>query len=874
MDETNDLSISLGLDPTDLRNGLNEAERAIDGASRRISSSLENIGNLGQRIAGLGATLTASITVPLLGLATASVKAYGDIQALQKGLESISGSASVANREFEKLKEVAKLPGIGLQEAVKGSINLQAIGLSAGTARKVLLEFGNAVASVGKGRVEFERAIYGITQLANTPFPLGEDLNIIADALPQVRTLLQDAFGKTRSDDLAKMGVTSKQILDVILKGLGELPRVSGGIKNSFENLKDSLQQNLARVGKILDDNLDISGIINKVTEKIDLLISKFENLSPGVQKTILVVAALAAAIGPLLLAIGGIMTVIPILVNGFQALRTAILAVNTAMLANPYTALAVGLGLIATALATYYLTLETARDRQNRFNDALTKATIEARKEQVELAELYKKTQDQSIAIEERRKAVDLLQKQYPGYFGDLKDEIILAGKASQTYQQLSVDIYKASRARAAQAELDKRSADRLEKELELRNKLRDAYLVLRKNTPEAVIEFNRNNPFDGIDARDGIKEGVNKYVKKVSDELLVAFKSAYSEDAQLKKVIESGLSAITKLDANGVDKLIEGTPKIKKEVQKQLAEIYPIGSIAELRQRAGLLLKAIETSNNDIIKIRGLDKYGKETNKLGLPIYTGEILSREKAVERLADLNMLIGEELKPVNINSRGLLDQFGQEYSSFNDFMLGQVQRTGDILGTQLPTSIDNATLKTIEAKDKMVTALKELNESLNNVITSNLTNGISDAFASIGQSLANGNNVFKALGQTLLGSFGKILGELGKQLIQYGVGLLAIKVAMKSLNPYVAIAAGAALVALGAGVTASVAKQSESIGGGNVSTSTGSTANPNFSSNYTSGGNSGNNEFVFRISGTDLVSAINRNVSSESRLNSN
>ena len=86
-DNTNDLSISLGLDPTGLRSGLTEAERLVESSSQRIRSSIERIGNLGQQLAGLGATMTASLTVPIVGIATASIKAYGDIQALQKGLD-------------------------------------------------------------------------------------------------------------------------------------------------------------------------------------------------------------------------------------------------------------------------------------------------------------------------------------------------------------------------------------------------------------------------------------------------------------------------------------------------------------------------------------------------------------------------------------------------------------------------------------------------------------------------------------------------------------------------------------------------------------------------------------------------------------------
>lgn len=874
MDETNQLLVAIGADISGLRREMNEAVNLIQNTSRRINSSLESIGDIGNKISAVGGVLTAGLTVPIVGLGVASVNAYADIQALQKGLESITGSVSVANREFEKLKQVAKLPGIGLQEAVKGSINLQAIGLSANTSRKILLEFGNAIASVGKGRVEFERAIYGVTQLANTAKPLGEDLNIIADALPQVRTLLQDAFGKTRSDDLAKMGVSSKQVLDVILKGLGELPRVSGGIKNAFENLKDSLTQNLARVGKSIDTAFDISGLINKLTGFLDNLITRFENLTPATQGVVLGTTALVAAIGPLLLGLGSILALIPTLVSGYKSLRTAVLAVNTAMLANPYTAVAIGLLAIGSALAIYYAGLETAKDRQDRFNNSLIKAQIEARNEQQELATLYQKTQDQSLAIDERRKAVDLLQKQYPGYFANIKDEIILAGKAGETYRQLTVDITKASRARVAQSELDKRNTDRLEKELELRKKIEGANKVYQLNSIEAAIKFNEDNPFGGIDIRKGVRAGVKEYNKILLEELANGYRQANKEDKNLKKILEDGLPAIAKLDIGGFDKTIPGAdPKVKKERERQIAEIYPIGSIKELQQRAELLQKAIETTNNDLVKVRGLDKFGKETNKSGQPYFTGEILGLETAYDRLQQINAKI-DLLQPPELKApeTTALNKFKTDFSTLASGVQTDVIKIGEsflYLPSVIAFGVDSLQIEAERIKE----ATQKLNESLGSIINTNVSEGIADAFSAIGQTLVNGGNLFQSLGKSLVSSFGKILTDLGKQMIQYGVSMLAIKIAMKSLNPYVAIAAGAALVALGAGITASVSKQSDSIGGssGSVSTSTGANA-PTFSaSNSSSQGFSGG-EYVFRLSGQDLVATFNRNVSAEDRVN--
>lgn len=320
-----ELKIGIGADNSGLKQGLQDAESQISA----FVSKVGKIGQIGEQLSNIGQKMSVGLTLPIMALGAGALKAYGDIQSLQKGLEAVMGSGASAAKEFERLKEVAKLPGLGMEEAVRGSINLQAIGMDADKSRKILSQFGNAVASVGKGKAEFERAIYGVQQLANTDFPLGEDLNIIKDALPQVSNLLKEAFGTSRSDELAKMGVSSKQVLDTITAGLEKLPRVTGGINGAFENLGDSMKTSLARIGKIIDDTFDISGIIDKLTGYLDTAISYFEGLSPAIQKTILVVTGLVAAAGPLLVVVGGFIAALPTIITGLGALKVGFLALT-----------------------------------------------------------------------------------------------------------------------------------------------------------------------------------------------------------------------------------------------------------------------------------------------------------------------------------------------------------------------------------------------------------------------------------------------------------------------------------------------------------------------------------------------------------------
>ena len=72
---------------------------------------------------------------------------------------------------------------------------------------------------------------------------------------------------------------------------------------------------------------------------------------------------------------------------------------------------------------------------------------------------------------------------------------------------------------------------------------------------------------------------------------------------------------------------------------------------------------------------------------------------------------------------------------------------------------------------------------------------------------------------QSLGASLLGSLGSIMIELGQMAIGIGLGLKSIKLALATLNPFVAIAVGGALIALGSMFASGSRKLSQSMGSG-------------------------------------------------------
>ena len=106
------------------------------------------------------------------------------------------------------------------------------------------------------------------------------------------------------------------------------------------------------------------------------------------------------------------------------------------------------------------------------------------------------------------------------------------------------------------------------------------------------------------------------------------------------------------------------------------------------------------------------------------------------------------------------------------------------------------------------------------ENFNTQLTNIINNTLSQLGTSIGESIASsllGTGGLQGALDMFLSVLAGGLIQVGELAIATGVAILGIKKALETLNPYVAIAAGIALIALGSFVRGSLQKKSEGLG---------------------------------------------------------
>jgi len=814
------LAVAIGAETSGLTKGIAIAKKELRG-----------LVNFGASLQDIGKNLTIGLTAPLGLLAGAAIQASGELDGLRRGLSLYVGEGQKLTAELTKLKEVAKLPGLGLKEAIQGSTNLQAAGFSADFARRALVGFGSALASVGKGKQELDRVSLALTQINNTPFVQGQDLNQLRQALPQIGAVMKKVFGVTTVEALKEAGISSKQFIEGVTAEFERLPKATGGLKNSLENLSDASTIALDAVGSALDRVFNVQGAADGVYN----LATGFAALPPSVQNTTVALGGLAAALGPTLVGIGALAKATPLLANGFALLTSpvgltvAVLAGGAALIianwdkVSAYFTTGDGAGAFKELKAVATEAFSAIRSLSAVVTDALrdnwgTVATVVG-------GALRGVLGVATLALQSLRGAVQ-------GISGLAKGDLSEAGVGFKALAASMVGV-------VVPAET---AADKLGR-LNVRIKELSADLQANKDFLKARLATGGT-----LDGSSELLANIANQTKQLNAltaqrrELFQAEREGLGPQ-ELSIALTAEQSAITSELSGATNKQSDALARLQAEIRSNLTLGNALGSEFDfVAKQAATLQSGIES----------LIKAGWEPQGKVVQGFIGQLKElRERQALYTAEL---IGTQAA---IKGGGAIQGGVDTSAAAIDPNAGRTLTVG-ALPTKLPA---------LDTKDYS----KSLEDARQNTL--DFSGAITGAFVTLGETIgAAFSGVDVNFGSVLLGVLGKMASQVGQAAIAIGVGMLNIKAAFS--NPFSAIAAGVALVAVGAALS-SAASASNVIGGGGGGYSAPSVGGyqsprPATQSTYKAGDITRKVEFVLR--GRDLVAVGDLYGAYTSRLN--
>jgi len=709
----NNLNVTLGLDLTPFEKSLTRLQKRL--------------GELSRNLEGIGQTMTQNLTLPIIGIGAAAVKSFADFDKLERGLTAVMGTSEAAAVELEKLKEAARAPGLGFEEAVRGSIRLQAVGLSADEARGTLQAFGAAIAATGGTAENLESVQYQLTQMISKNRILQEDFGILQENVPLLGKAVQQAFGTANIEQIRATGISAQDFNKRLVEALQSLPEVqkaTGGLGNAFDNFTDSLKFSLGELGRIIAETINLEGILNGLSDALAAVVGWFQQLSPGAQKFIIVLAGILAAIGPLLLAFSALSSLASSLAAGF------------AFMTGPIGLAILAVGALITVFATANTKINEAAAAQKRIADISKKAGDAILAEQTEAKRLVDVIKDDTTARQDKLKALNELQKISPEYFKGINTEKGLVEGVTKAYQAYSAELLKSAKIQVAKENL-------VDIERQLNNVTEAA-----KPTVWQGIGIAIRGSFGGAFGT------ANEYAKTFLNNVDNTTKSLKAQrDATVKLLAELTKGGTPAPSGGGGGSGDGGGGGRATAIAQQSREVFNIDPLTRYRQEISL------TSDE-------LEKYGTVLSTAQL----NSALATEQTNARLADTRTVLTEVAAAAN-STRAYFEQM-----NISAGLLGQgewisvIETAFDTLGNSLQNAIRNTENFGKAVKRAFLDILGVvINEIILYQIRNYLASPAGAALGPIGGAVALAAG--KALGSVVKGLFGAV--KLAKGGLAFG-----------------------------------------------------------------------------------------------------
>lgn len=322
----------------DVLAAFSQVEKEVDGMKEKFAG----MADVGQQMAGLGAGLTAAITVPLAGIGMAAVSTAEQLNTARVAFTTMLGSAEAADKMLKGLQQFAATTPFEFPDLVASAQRMKALGFNAEQIIPTLRSVGDTAAAMGAGKEVIDGITTALGQMQQKGKVSAEEMMQLAERGVPGWEILAKAIGVTVPEamKLAEKGaIQASEAVPALLAGMnekfgGSMEAMSKTLTGQWSNMKDQLTQALIPIGQAVIPALQqLLPVVTAVLAKAGEFAAWFGQLPGPVQAAAGVMAGFAAALGPILLALGGIASVVaaamPALtaVAGFFGTSVALLA-------------------------------------------------------------------------------------------------------------------------------------------------------------------------------------------------------------------------------------------------------------------------------------------------------------------------------------------------------------------------------------------------------------------------------------------------------------------------------------------------------------------------------------------------------------------
>jgi hypothetical protein len=523
-----------------------------------------------------------------------------------------------------------------------------------------------------------------------------------------------------------------------------------------------------------------------------------------------------------------GIQNNLPALIGGIVGIGGAAYFAFSAIIAT--------LTALDSGLISFGGKVKLATDYNKEFAQSLAE-------QKVKLDSLYSVATNANKSMDDRISAAKKLKEEYPKLLENFSAEDIAAGKATSAYNKLSAAVVRYAKAQAAQTAIKEIVTKQIENDLKIAEKELE-YKAASASADKEQIKIDKKSLIFAAGTinlervrASTIKDNVDglKAQNKQLDIQLSKFEDIYNANAsseldttkpggktpeQLQRERDQKLLKAQEVQvSNYLDTLNERNKEITQSELKLQEDLATLNAAGFTDYENAFLANRLRIA---AINKKYKDKELEEAQKIADKVASIQLDMRFKMESALASINeQFAKDDVKNANIKLKATLratrGNYQAQKSAIEQAIADNEKYKQSAIDAGYGTEVFDKSIANLKSQlEGLVDPLENFNNSLTNIINKTLEDLAIALGEGLGQLLAGGDL------KSVLNSFLSVLTEglisVGKLAIATGIAMLGIKAALESMNPFAAIAAGIALVALGTAVKAKLSDTSKKMGG--------------------------------------------------------
>ena len=354
----------------------------------------------------------------LKALGSEMIRVRGEFQSMQTAIETMVGK-DMAGQLIPQIKELAKISPLTMSDMVGAEKMMLGFNIQAEDTIKYL----KAISDISMGESsKFNSLTLTFSQMSAAGKLMGQDLNQMINAGFNPLQIISEKTGKsiaTLKDEMSKGAVSAEMVQQAFI----DATSAGGKFYNMSENASKTINGQLSMMQDALDSVFNELGtksesVIMDGIQMTTSLIQNYETVGRILAGLVVTYGTYRTAV-MLVTAAESKHTLVEIGLTNVRLLaRKAQLALNAAMLTNPYVALTVVIGGLATTMWAMYDSTTAAARAQKEYNGIKDAAFKKEQEHKLKIEELLTAARDESLATLTRQKSLEELRKEYPKIF------------------------------------------------------------------------------------------------------------------------------------------------------------------------------------------------------------------------------------------------------------------------------------------------------------------------------------------------------------------------------------------------------------------------------------------------------------------------